>query len=458
MNHPASPIVKTALHTLSACLGLTVIASASEGTVHSLSPNIVFVLADDLGYADLSCYGAEQIQTPNLDRLAARGMKFTEFYAAAPVCTPTRAAFLTGCYPKRVGLHVGVLGNHGKRGLHPDEVTLAELLKSRGYATGCVGKWHLGEAPETLPTQQGFDTYFGMAGPNHGVSDLYRGTEVIEKKGEIAIEQMTQRLTAEAVSFIEKNKEHPFFLYLAHNAPHSPLYASEKFKGKSADGLYGDMVEELDWSVGQVMEALRSAGIEEQTLVIFTSDNGPADRAAVPLHGAKGSTWEGGLRVPCMARWPGVIPTGAVCREMALMFDWMPTLAGLTKARLPDRAIDGRDIWPLVTGAPGARSPHENFVYYSREGLASAIREGKWKLHVVAPVERWAGQLPSEALLETAPKTPLPWLYDLSTDIGETRNVATEHPDKVRHLQTALELVDGNLTREARPIYAPVQR
>jgi arylsulfatase A len=419
-------------------------------------PNLIFILTDDLGYADLSCYGAAKIKTPNIDRLAAEGVKFTDFYAAAPVCTPTRAALLTGCYPKRVGLHKGVLNNHSTTGLHPDEVTIAELLRAQGYATACIGKWHLGETPETLPTNQGFDSYFGMAGPNHGLSDLYRDTQVIEKKGEIDLDQLTQRYTTTAIEFIHKSKDKPFFLYLPHSAPHTPLYASPKFREKSAAGLYGDMIEEVDWSVGQVMATLRELKLENDTLVVFTSDNGQAGCAAPPLHGAKGGTWEAGLRVPCLVRWPGHVPAGTTCRELAVIYDWLPTLAPLVGAKLPERKIDGKNIWPLVTSP--AKTPHECFVYYSRgtgkiEAKASAIRSGKWKLHVEPPEENWAGKLPPEALLATKPTEPPPWLYDLETDIGETHNVAAEHPEIVAWLRKLLEDTDTMLTREARPVF-----
>jgi arylsulfatase A len=428
---------------------------ASE-TKASGKPNIIFILTDDLGYTDLSCYGAPQIKTPYLDRMATEGMRFTDFYAAAPVCTPTRAALMTGCYPKRVGLHKGVLKPRSESGLHPDEVTIAELLRGQGYATACVGKWHLGESLQTLPTSQGFDSYFGMAGPNHGASDLYRGTKVIEEKGKIEISELTQRYTTEAIEFIKKSKDKPFFLYLAHGAPHIPLYASKDFRGKSAGGLYGDMIEEVDWSVGQVLQLLKDLKLDEKTLVIFTSDNGQNGIAARPLHGGKGSTWEGGLRVPCIVRWPEKVPAGTVCREMAITFDWMPTLATLAGAEPPaDRKIDGKDIWPIVCG--GAKSPHDHFVYYGREGFASAIRCGKWKLHVIPPVEKWAGKLPPEALLDKKPTEAPPWLYDLEVDISETQNVAMAHPDVVKRLKEMLERTDDMLTREARPIFTPLK-
>jgi arylsulfatase A-like enzyme len=442
-------------HLLAAALLISCLAGVAPAADAPRKPNIIVILTDDLGYADLSCYGNPKIRTPSLDRMAAEGAKFTDFYAAACVCTPTRAALMTGCYAKRVGMHVGVLPPRAQRGLHPDEVTLAEVLRGQGYATACIGKWHLGEARNLLPTAQGFDAYFGMAGPNHGASDLYRGTEVIEQQGRIELADLTQRYTREAVAFIRKAGETPFFLYLAHGAPHIPLYASDGFKGKSAAGMYGDMIEEIDWSVGQVLEAVRAAELDARTIVIFTSDNGPSGVAAPPLHGGKGSTWEAGLRVPCLVRWPGKVPPGAVCREMAVIFDWMPTLARLAGGAPPaGRVLDGKDIGPLVLGQPGAKSPHEHFVYYSREGHASAIRAGEWKLHVVAPVERWAGKQPvEEALLDRKPVDPLPWLFNLGKDIGETRNVAREHPEIVARLSQALKAQDEALEKEARPVF-----
>jgi arylsulfatase A-like enzyme len=462
--HPAMPGERKDAMTLTIprlLFAITVLLCAAATTAIAADaqrpPNIVFILTDDLGYTDLSCYGAPQIRTPNVDRMAAEGVRFTDFYATACVCTPTRASLMTGCYPKRVGLHVGVLNTKSAKGLNPDEVTIAKLLRGRGYATMCIGKWHLGESPQTLPTNHGFDAYFGMAGPNHGASDLYRDAAVIEQKGKIDLTQLTQRYTKEAIEFIRKSKDKPFFLYLAHGAPHVPLYASAAFKGKSAGGLYGDMIEEIDAGVGEVLGAIKELGLDGQTLVVFTSDNGQYGIAAPPLHGGKGSTWEAGLRVPCIVRWPGVVPAGGIVRDMTIMFDWMPTLAQLGGATLPaGRKIDAVDIWPLVLGRAGTRPPHDHFVYYSREGLASAVRAGRWKLHVIAPVEKWAGKLPrKETLLDTRPTTPPPWLYDLEADPGETHDVAAEHPDLVKRLRESLEATDAMLTREARPVFDP---
>lgn len=438
---------RLAIFLFAAALALIPSARAAE------KPNIVFILTDDLGYADLGCYGATKIKTPHLDRLAAEGARFTSFYAAATVCTPTRAALMTGCYPKRVGLHVGVISPRSGKGLHPEETTIAEVLRERGYATGCVGKWHLGEEPEFLPTRQGFDFYFGMPGPNHGISDLFRGEEMIARNAEVDQSELTQRYAEEAVNFIRAHRERPFFLYFAHPAPHIPLYASEKFRGKSAAGLYGDMIEETDWSVGRVLETLRELGLEKNTLVAFTADNGQSGVAAPPLHGGKGSTWEAGQRVPCIARLPGRIPAGSVRAELCATFDWTPTLAALAGTQMPaERKSDGRDLWPILEARAAAAAPRETFAYYSREGLPSAIRDARWKLHAVAPVERWAGKLPPEALLATRPKDSLPWLYDLEADIGETRNVAAQNPEIVARLKVALEELDATLSREERPI------
>ncbi len=448
--------IRTLSTLLVAATALMLVAStgtAAESRRTSPPPNVVVILSDDLGYADLGAYGAKDIRTPNLDRLAAEGIRFTDFYAES-VCTPARAALMTGAYPKRVGLHVAVLPPTTKSGLHPNEITIAELLKGRGYTTACIGKWHLGLEPAVLPTAQGFDSYFGMPGPNHGASDLYRGTARIAKNADVPRDQITQRFTEEAIKFIQDSRDRPFFLYLAHSAVHIPRFASEKFRGRSAAGLYGDMTEELDWSCGEVFRTLRELKLDERTLVIFTSDNGPAGRAAPPLHGGKGSTWEAGLRVPFIARWPGVIPAGAVCRELATLRDVFPTFASLTGAALPtDRRYDGHDILPLLRGTAAAKSLTNRLYYYARSGQLSAIREGDWKLHLVAPDERWWGNIASGGLIETKPATPLPWLYNLREDIGETRNVAEAHPDLVAQLQHAAREFDRELETQPRPVY-----
>jgi arylsulfatase A len=433
---------------------LTIGSALAAEPAESSKPNIVFILADDLGYADLSCYGSKEIRTPHLDKMATEGMKFTDFYAAACVCTPTRAAFLTGCYPKRVGLHNAVLQSKTKSGLNPSEITLAELLKAQGYATACIGKWHLGEQEAVLPLAQGFDYYFGMPGPNHNMSDLYRNNELIAKKKNIDRDRLTVRYTEEAVKFIRERKDKPFFLYLPHSAPHTPLYASKKFRGTSRQGLRGDMIQEIDWSCGEILKTIKELGLDETTLVIFTSDNGQSGVAAQPLHGGKGQSWEAGFRVPFVARWPKRIPAGAVSDEFATIMDMLPTMAPLAGAQVPtDRKIDGKDIWPLLSRKPDARSEYDAFFYYVRDSQLSAVRQGKWKLHLRAPSERWAGKLPKEALLATKPKTAPPWLYDLNEDIGETKNVAEENPEVVESLTKLGKEFDRKLSEEMRPAY-----
>lgn len=449
MNQTTKSILLASL----SCIGAY--SSLATDKSHRDKPNILFILADDLGYADLGCYGATEIKTPNLDKLADEGIRFTDFYAPAGVCTPTRASLMTGCYPKRVGLHIAVLPPNTRSGLNPNEITIAELLKEEGYTTGCIGKWHLGLLPMVMPNAQGFDYYYGMPGSNHGISDLYRNETLLKKNNEVNYDQITMQYTQEAISFIKKNKEKPFFLYMAHSAIHIPLFASQAFhRHTGPNGLYQDMVEELDWSCGEILKELKDAGILENTIVIFTSDNGPSGVAAPPLHGGKGSTWEAGFRVPLIVRWPERIPAGSVCHEMATMMDFLPTLANLTGAQIPtDRKIDGYDILPLMTGK-SVKSPYAFLCYYGRDGELAAIRKGKWKLHLLEPSEKWAGKQPViEALLNTKPATPVPWLYNLSTDIGETHNVADSNPGIVRQLRKLALSFDATLTTEIRPVY-----
>jgi arylsulfatase A-like enzyme len=418
-------------------------------------PNIVFILADDLGYADLSCYGSKIIATPNLDKLAKEGVQFTRFYAPAGVCTPTRASLMTGCYPKRLGLHIAVLPPNTHSGLNPNEVTIAELLKEEGYTTGCIGKWHLGLLNEVKPNAQGFDYYYGMPGSNHGRSDLYRNETLLKKNSEVDYDRITQNYTREAISFIRNNKDKPFFLYMAHSAIHIPLFASNDFRRhEGPNGLYIDMTEELDWSCGEILTELENNGILNNTIVVFTSDNGPSGVAAPPLHGGKGSTWEGGFRVPMIVRWPGHVPKGTTCDVMATMMDFYPTLAFVTGAKVPDeRKIDGHNIISLLTGK-SKKSPYKFLCYYGRDGQLAAISKGDWKLHLLEPSERWAGNQPiKEALLDTKPSGPLPWLYYLGSDIGETKNKADSRPKIVKKLNALAKSFDKELTDELRPAY-----
>ena len=441
-------------------------------------PNVIVIYADDQGYGDLSCYGAKKLQTPHLDRMAAEGMRFTDFYVSAPVCTPTRSSLMTGCYPRRIGLHQHVLFPHSTKGLNPSEITVAEVLKGQGYATACVGKWHLGYQTKFLPTRQGFDSYFGIPFSNDmwlppGMAyaagaklppgldaetrrtgekkrnqvPLMRNEEVIE----YPVDQttLTERYTEEAIGFITANQDRPFFLYLPHTMPHYPLHVSQRFKGKSKGGLFGDVIECIDWGVGQILATLKTLGIDQRTLVIYTSDNGPAAGSAGPLRGKKGSTWEGGMREPCIMRWPGRIPAGAVCGELATIMDLLPTIARLAGTQAPaDRVIDGRDIWPLMAGTPGAKTPHGAFFYHTAQGQLAGVRSGTWKLHLVPPRRR-------RKKGEPPPKATGPLLFDLSTDISESHNVADQHPDVVARLTALLERFDAELKAHTRPVGKP---
>jgi len=404
-------------------------------------PNFVVIFTDDQGYQDIGVFGAPLIKTPNLDKMAAEGRKFTDFYVAASVCSPSRAALLTGCYPPRVGV-TRVLFPRDNTGLNPREVTIADVLKRRGYATACIGKWHLGHLPEFLPRQQGFDYYYGIPYSNDmrikrgdkSGPPLMRNEDIVEHPADQAM--LTQRYTAESVKFITENKDRPFFLYLPHTMPHVPLFVSEKFKGKSKRGLYGDVIEEIDWSVGEILKTLKKLGLDEKTLVLFTSDNGPwlgkrkNGGSALPLRDGKFSTYEGGMREPCIVRWPGRVPAGTECGEVCATIDLLPTFAKLAGGKAPsDRVIDGRDIWPLMAGKAGAKSPHEAFYYY-KGGKLEAARSGKWKL-----------------VLKKTPE-----LYDLDADISEEVNVAGGHPDVVKRMTEMMNKFDRELKANARPV------
>jgi arylsulfatase A-like enzyme len=421
-------------------------------------PNFVIIYADDLGYGDLGCYGAKGYRTPNLDRMAREGIRFTDFYVAQPVCSASRAALLTGCYPNRVGI-LGALGPGAKHGVSDREKTIAQVLKPRGYATAIYGKWHLGHHPRFLPTRHGFDDYFGLPysndmWPKHP-SAKFPALPLIEGEKTVATNpdqtKLTTWYTERAVRFIARNKDKPFFLYVPHAMPHVPLHVSDKFKGKSKRGLYGDVIMEIDWSVGQVLAALKKHGLDERTLVIFASDNGPwlsyGDHAgsAGPLREGKMTTFEGGVREPCLMRWPGKIPAGKVCREPAMTIDLLPTLAKLAGAELPRHKIDGLDIWPLMAGDPRAKSPHEAFYFYWDNEL-QAVRSGRWKLHFPHTYRTPAGKggtggKPAKVVER---KTPLA-LYDLEKDVGETTNVAEKHPDVVKRLKALADKARADL-------------
>jgi arylsulfatase A-like enzyme len=453
-------------------------------------PNIVIIFIDDLGYGDIGAFGATAYKTPNLDRMAAEGRIFTDFHAATAVCSASRAALMTGCYPERVSI-LGALGPLAREGIHKKEVTLAELCKTRNYATAVFGKWHLGRPKKFLPLQHGFDEYLGLPysndmWPRH--PELASSPEVGKKKKDGYPElpliknnevidpvvdgddqaQLTTMYTEHAVDFIDRNKDRPFFLYVPHSMVHVPLYVSDKFKGKSGAGLFGDVMMEVDWSVGQILNAIKENGIDDNTLVIFTADNGPWINygnhagSAGPLREGKGTMWEGGYRVPYVMRWPGKIPAGTKCDELAVTIDLFPTIAHLIGAEVPtDRVIDGKDIWPLMAGDDGAESPHEAYwCYYGRE--LRAVRDRRWKL--VFPHEyRSLNGKPAGRDGKPKPYDQLKTgmaLYDLKNDVGETTDVSAEHPDVVARLEQEAEkaraalgdTLTGRTGSEVRPV------
>jgi arylsulfatase len=432
-------------------------------------PNIVIIFTDDQGYADVGVFGAKGFTTPNLDRLAAEGRKFTNFHVAQPVCSASRAALLTGCYPNRIGIH-GALGPAATRGIADGEMTLAELVKQKGYATGMAGKWHLGRPAQFLPTHHGFDEYFGLPYSNdmwplhpEAKAGTYPPLPLIEGdrvlKEELTHEdqaQLTTQYTERAVRFIEKNKDRPFLLYVAHNMPHVPLHVSDKFKGKSARGLYGDVIEEIDWSVGEILAALKRSGIEENTWVIFTSDNGPwlsyGEHAgsAAPLREGKGTNWEGGTREPCIMRWPGKISADSTCDTMLMTIDLFPTIAKLIGAELPAHKIDGLDVWPIIAGEPGAKNRHDAYFFYYENNQLQAVTsgDGRWKLqlpHTWRTLgEKSGGKDGVPAKYEQRKVTQLE-LYDLQNDVSETTDVAAQNPEIVKHLEALAEQARADL-------------
>lgn len=417
-------------------------------------PNIIFIYADDLGYGDLGCYGAKDstgapVATPNLDALAAGGIRFTDFYAASPVCSPSRAALLTGRYPIRQGIN-NVFFPESYTGIDSAEVTLAETLRQAGYHTGIVGKWHLGHLPEFRPTRHGFDSYFGIPYSNDMMSVVYLRDDTVE---DFTVDQsrITQRYTAEALDFIDTHRQkspqklnaaRPFFLYLAHSMPHVPIYASPAFVGKSRRGLYGDVLLELDWSVGEIVRKVRVAGLEANTLIVFSSDNGPwlvkgeDAGSAGPLREGKQTTFEGGMRVPAIAYWKGKIPAGRVETGLATMMDWFPTLTWLGGGKLPaSRPLDGEDIGSVLAGTGKRRG--EQLAYY-RGGKLEAFRLGDWKLKLP-----YAGSQANGNLLAIATHPLL--LTNLRDDIGEQHNLADQNPGKVAEIQAAMAAFQQSL-------------
>ncbi|WP_143307599.1 sulfatase family protein [Chitinophaga vietnamensis] len=437
-------------------------------------PNVVIIFMDDMGYGDLECYAGSPWHTPNLNKMAAQGMRFTYFYVAQAVCSASRAALLTGCYPNRVGIS-GALWPTAPIALDTSETTIANVLKQRGYHTGMVGKWHLGSKEPWLPLQHGFDEYLGLPYSNDmwpvhydGVPYADTSTNPRSKYPPLPLiegnkpvryiktlddqAQLTTLYTERACKFIRENKQKPFFLYLAHSMPHVPIAASDKFKGKSKDGLFGDVIEEIDWSVGEVLKTLQESGVADNTLVIFTSDNGPwlsyGNHAGTTggLREGKGTSFEGGIRVPCIMRWPGKIPAGTVCNRMAATIDLLPTIAGLCGARLPSRRIDGVDMRSLMFNEPDANPRDELAVYYETNSL-QAIRKGPWKLVLPHRSRTYKLNVPGKDGFPGAQPTMMvaQALYDMRHDPGETLDVQSQYPEVVKALLQLAEKYRNDL-------------
>ncbi|MFN3192347.1 MAG: sulfatase [Aureliella sp.] len=442
-------------------------------------PNVVVIFIDDMGYGDVGFNGATVPQTPNLDQMAREGMKFTDFYVGCAVCSGSRTALLTGCHYQRLSMSA-VLFPNAKKGLHPDEVTLADMFKDAGYRTACIGKWHLGHLPPCLPTYQGFDEYFGIPYSNDMWIDpanklaqdidirdgltleqvraghkkkndvpLFRNDEIVEYPADQST--LTKRYTEESIRFITEDSAKPFFLYLPHTMVHRPLAVSEAFNNPEKE-LITNAIEEVDWSVGQILQTLKDKGLDESTLVIFTSDNGAAVGSSLPLRAKKGSVYDGGIREPTVMWWPGKIPSSSVCREVAASIDLMPTFVELCNGLMPSQKIDGRDILPLMFGEENAKSPHENYVLMHGPGT---VRSGKWKFY---PWQEgfgkgdWSRDKPSPTL-STFPVQ----LYDTVADIGETTNLAAEYPGVVERLQAAYDAHIAEIEANRRPT-AELQR
>lgn len=437
-------------------------------------PNVIIIFIDDMGYGDVGFNGATVPKTPNLDQMATEGMKFTDFYVGCAVCSGSRTSLLTGCHYQRLSMNP-VLFPNSKIGLHPDEVTLADMLKATGYKTACIGKWHLGHLAPCLPANQGFDHYWGVPYSNDmwidpanklaeditlnkGVTlaqlksglkvrndvPLFEGDEVIEYPADQAT--LTKRYTEQAIQFIDENKDQPFFIYLPHTMVHRPLAVSKAFDNPEKS-LITNAIEEVDWSVGEIVKSLKSAGIAEKTLVIFTSDNGAAVGSSLPLRAKKGSVYDGGIREPTVMWWPGKIPANSVCKEVAATIDIMPTLVELCGGTMPSKKIDGKNIWPLMSGKEGATSPHETYVLMHGPGT---VRSGKWKFY---PWQEgrgkgdWSRDKPSPKLSQFPVQ-----LYDTVADIGERNNVAESNPEVVKRLQAAYDAHLAEIKANRRPV------
>ena len=459
--------LKNCVATISLSLALSGLL-APPVTAEADRPNFVIIFTDDQGYSDLSCFGGNHVYTPNIDKMADEGVRLTSFYVAAPLCTPSRAALMTGCYPARIDMDVPssleikmkhipagrkfpvCLAGDG-RGLNPKELTIAEVAQSVGYKTGMFGKWHLGDQPEFLPTRQGFEEYFGIPyshdiHPKHPRQKFFKFPPLPVLEGETVIEMepdadyLTRRITERAVDFIKRNKDESFFLYVAHPLPHGPLAASPEIKKEYASkvaqkstgkqGLYPVAIYEIDWSVGKILETLKEQGIDGNTIVLFTTDNGPAGRKGAnrALNGGKGSTLEGGQRVPAVIRWPGGLPAGIENDKLLTAMDVLPTFAKLSGANLPeDLVIDGKDMMPTLV--EGAESPHEYF-FYAHWGVLEAVRWKSWKLRVIEGKQA---------------------LYDLGEDIGEKKNVASSFPEIVQQLESAMQGFERDMNANLRP-------
>ncbi len=459
-------IFRHTLRFVAFAVALTVAFCALTAAAKTRPPNFIIILADNLGNGDVHCFNTNSLhRTPNLDRMAAEGMKFTSFYVTSGVCTPSRASLLTGCYPRRVNMHVGGANSVvnqpvDPKGLNPAEITIAEVLKRAGYATACIGKWHLGDQSEFLPTRQGFDYYFGIPYSDNMAKDLRPAVwpELPLMRNETVIEApvdrdyLTKRYTAETIRFITENKDRPFFVYLPQAMPGSTAtpFASPDFRGKSRNGKYGDSVEELDWSTGEILAVLKRLGLDENTLVIWTSDNGavhynPSQGSCAPYKGWGYDTSEGAMRMPCLMRWPAKIPAGKVCDALCSTMDLLPTLARLANSRPPaDRIIDGHDIRPFMLGKRGAKSRYdeEGFFCYFAEQL-QAVRAGSWKLYL--PLEK--------TLAITSRKTTASTLalYDVKKDVGEECEVSAEQPAVVKRLLKLAEKAREDLGDENKP-------
>lgn len=452
------------------------IAQANIGCAAE-KPNFVIIFADDQGYGDLGSFGSTKIKTPNIDRLATEGRKFTSFMVASPVCTPSRAALLTGCYPKRVGMHQHVLFPSSTKGLNPSENTIADQLRSQGYATACFGKWHLGHHPEVLPTSNGFDTYFGIPYSNDmnhpdnkgkpqggfaGMDILWKDprstltkwkTPLFEDETiiEVPVDQrtVTRRYTQKAIDFVTANQNRPFFVYLPHSMPHIPLYVPEDVRDPNPLNAYTNTIEHIDAEVGRLLNTLDELKLSSNTYVIYTTDNGPwlqfkhHGGSAGVLRDGKGTTFEGGQRVPCLVRGPGV-PRGTVCNQLAATIDLLPTIARLSGSKLPKaHKIDGMDISGLFTGKLTA-SPRNEFIHYTSRGDLEGIRQGDWKLLIKKPRQQRNNNQANQT------KPPQIMLFNLDVDLGETTNLAEEHPDVVERLTARMNKLDAEITKNAR--------